>query len=400
MIEGDTTAAASPVKEADRALYAPRRYVESLADCLFYHTLDLPDIGTVRGFWDIRGRESDYLGRVDFAGRRVLEVGPGTGQMSFYMERGGANVVVLDAAEDRQWELFWDLYDPVPEEFCGVLELNRGNIERIKNSWWFCHRALGSNARAHYGDAYDVPRGLGEFDISVLACILLHNRNPLRILENCARVTREQIIVVELLQPDQLPQSGCDFNPIGRRWWDTWWRFSPRFFVDVLRSMGFAHSRVTFHTHNHLGSPADLFTVVATRQSLRDPVDSEDRPLRIALTTPVDRLRLIAGEQFHLPVRVANIGAVPIHSFSDQPLMLAYHWRGKAGDVLVWDGLRTALPRVLHPADTEQMLMLIQAPTGAMDCTLELTLVKEGQRWFDSAMQGLPVLVETVVVAS
>jgi hypothetical protein len=204
--------------------------------------------------------------------------------------------------------------------------------------------------------------------------------------------------VVELRLPHQLPQSGCEFNPSGREWWDTWWRFSPKFFVDVLRSMGFPSSRVSFHTQTHLGQPADLFTVVATRQLLADPGDSLDRPLRVALSTPVDRLRIIAGERIHLPVRIANTGAAPIHSFADRPLMLAYHWRSHAGDALVWDGIRTALPRVLHPGDSEQILMLIEAPAAATECTLELTLVEDGRRWLDGTMPNLPLSIQTSVV--
>ncbi|MGH9967680.1 MAG: class I SAM-dependent methyltransferase, partial [Pyrinomonadaceae bacterium] len=76
-----------------QSLFAEPRLVTSTDDCLFYHTLDVPGYGTIPGFWDIRGNESEYLGGVDFTGTRVLEIGPASGQLSFFMERAGAEVV-------------------------------------------------------------------------------------------------------------------------------------------------------------------------------------------------------------------------------------------------------------------------------------------------------------------
>jgi len=50
---------------------APARAGLALADCDFYHTVDIPDHGVVQGQWDLRGREADYLGHVPLAGRSV-----------------------------------------------------------------------------------------------------------------------------------------------------------------------------------------------------------------------------------------------------------------------------------------------------------------------------------------
>src|SRR5262249_38857352 len=41
--------------------FATPRHVTNLDDCIFYHTIDLPEVGTVAGYWDIRGKESQYL---------------------------------------------------------------------------------------------------------------------------------------------------------------------------------------------------------------------------------------------------------------------------------------------------------------------------------------------------
>ena len=52
------------------------------------------------GAWDLRGHEAAYLGGVDVAGKRVLELGPATGYLTFYMERMGAEVVSFEAGFD------------------------------------------------------------------------------------------------------------------------------------------------------------------------------------------------------------------------------------------------------------------------------------------------------------
>jgi hypothetical protein len=54
--------------------YADPRAIRSLSECLFYHSMEIPGYGLVEGQWDLRGRESAYLGGLDFAGKRVLEV--------------------------------------------------------------------------------------------------------------------------------------------------------------------------------------------------------------------------------------------------------------------------------------------------------------------------------------
>jgi len=48
-------------------------------DCLFYQTIALPGYGTIEGCWDHRDHLDAYLGHTDFAGKHVLDVGPGSG---------------------------------------------------------------------------------------------------------------------------------------------------------------------------------------------------------------------------------------------------------------------------------------------------------------------------------
>lgn len=375
-----------------QSLFAEPRLVSNPDECLFYHTIDVPGRGTFKGFWDIRGREQEYLGNVSFAGRRVLEIGPASGHLTFFMEKQQAEVVSIEARDESVWDLFWDVHEPLPPHLETLRVESRKPLNEIKNSYWFCHDAFASKARVHYGTAYELPRDLGEFDVSVMACMLLHNKNPLRIIENCARVTRDEIIIVEPVRQHQLSQSSAEFLPTGDQpWWDTWWGFTPRFFVNVLRSMGFADSTVTRHTQICFDKPQELFTVVARRKQPEDaPVTTS---INVKLGSPVEAVRLQPNSLVNLPLKVTNLGEQPLSSFSTPPLFVSYHWRNSSGDIVVWDGLRTSLPYPLYKGDVEDILVTVQAPAEPGDYVLEITLLHETVRWYDDVIPGLPIAV-------
>lgn len=380
-------------------LFASPRLVMNLDDCSFYHTLDLPDHGTIQGFWDIRGKESEYLGEVVFKNKRVLEIGPATGQLSFFMDARGADVVSIEAADDYASEFFWDFDKSVPDDLEETLKLHREHMEKVKNSYWFSHRALGSKAKVHYGSAYSLPGELGLFDISVLACVLLHNKNPLLILENCARITNDKIIIVEPFRETQFAQSSAEFLPINdRQAWKTWWGFSPKYFIDVLRSMGFTHSKVTFHTQECFDAPAYLFTLVASRSPFEEtPVAG--KPVNVTMESTVERLRMQAGSLTNIPLRVVNLTEAPISSFSVFPIVLSYHWKRKSGEVAVWDGVRTSLPRVMHKGDSDDLFVAVRAPAEPGEYLLEVSMLEEDITWYDDRVGNLPLVIEALVTS-
>jgi hypothetical protein len=75
-----------------------------LADCDFYHSMLIPGVGEIIGLWDLRQTVDDYLGRIDFAGKRVLEIGPASGFLTIEMERRGADVVAVELPEGVGWD--------------------------------------------------------------------------------------------------------------------------------------------------------------------------------------------------------------------------------------------------------------------------------------------------------
>ena len=120
-------------------------------------------------------RVDEYLGNVDFAGQRVLEIGPASGFLTFEMEKRGADVISVEVTDEHGWD-FVPYPDARLEEVFGP---RRIVMQQLKNSYWFSHAALQSKAKVYYGDAYNLPAALGEFDIAVMGAVLLHCRDPL-----------------------------------------------------------------------------------------------------------------------------------------------------------------------------------------------------------------------------
>lgn len=63
--------------------------------------MDIPGYGGVEGEWDLRKGVKEYLGNVDFKGKRVLEIGTASGFLCFYMEGQGAEVVAYDLQRNK-----------------------------------------------------------------------------------------------------------------------------------------------------------------------------------------------------------------------------------------------------------------------------------------------------------
>ena len=236
--------------EYQQALANERREL-SRAECSFYHTVELPGGEVVPGPWDLRGREAEYLGNVDFSGRRVLEFGPASGQLTYFMERAGAQVVAFDVGYDRSIDLH-----PAPGNVdTRKLRLDHARmINEVQNSWWYLHRAYESSAKVVYGDIYSLPGDLGEFDVSVFAAILLHLRSPVAALEQAARRTRDMIVVTEpwAFGQESLLDNVMKIFPFGESGrWTLWWSISAGAVVQILETLGFRKTQVIEHTQLH-----------------------------------------------------------------------------------------------------------------------------------------------------
>lgn len=256
---------------------APVREVASLDECDFYHTVDMPGHGTIQGQWDLRGREATYLGDVNFEGKSVLEIGPASGHLSFWMEAQGARVTAFELGEDHKWDF-------VPFKGVDLVAHHASrkiHLRRLHNSWWFLRAALKARAQAIYGTVYDIEPSLGRFDVVTLNSILLHLRDPLRAIEQAASVCGETIIITDvaeehihqrigwlrhLLSPVMKANHAASFIPRAARSGpiDAWFHMPSALVAEMLMILGFK-TTITKHRHIFKGKAWKLYTVVGRR---------------------------------------------------------------------------------------------------------------------------------------
>ena len=188
-----------------QARLAGEHEVRGLEDCYVYHWFDMPDGRAVPGIYDLRTGWREYLGRADFSGRRVLEIGPASGFLTFKMEQAGAEVVAFDVAPGVTPDI-------MPCEDQAAVERQFAiNTRSVRAAWWYFHREFRSRSKAIYGDVYRMPKDIGTFDTSVMGAILLHLANPFAALTEIARLTTETMIVLRSL-------SKTNVEPVRRRY--------------------------------------------------------------------------------------------------------------------------------------------------------------------------------------
>ena len=217
---------------------------------VWYHAIELPGGQVLPGAWDLRGHEAAYLGGVNVAGKRVLELGPATGYLTFYMEQMGAKVVAFEAGFDVSVDVLPFRGREDPEE---RRRLMQETIDRNHDAWWYLHRTLGSSATFVQGNIYDLPADIGTFDITLVGAILLHLREPWGALSQAARRTTETMIVTEPLQDDEHPPEAniMRFSPSAETHVTNWWSIYPGAVVSMLSRLGFGRTETTMHTQHH-----------------------------------------------------------------------------------------------------------------------------------------------------
>jgi SAM-dependent methyltransferase len=261
-------------------IYAAPMRVTDPAECVFYHTMDVPGYGVIPGNWDLRGSEEVYLGNVDFSGKRVLDAGTSTGFLTFHMEKKGAEVVSYDLSKDFSW-------DVVPLVACDHKAFEARNklfMQKVNNGYWFCHNAYKSKAKVVYGTIYGVPREIGMVDISVVGMILEHLRDPFLALENVLRLTKETVIIAEvypkptmvrrILNGLRLPFELMDaftgpqsrFVPdAAKSLQGVWWYLWPELLRKMIGVLGFEETVTTYHWQKYEGRKWRSYTIVGRR---------------------------------------------------------------------------------------------------------------------------------------
>ena len=254
-------------------IYATPKVVTDLKDCFFYHTMDLPEYGLVQGHWDLRDKIDEYLGHIDFEGKRVLDVGAASGFLGFHAECMGAEVVAFDSSEDYKMDFIPFAGDDVEQE---VLKY-KDTIRRLNNSYWLAHRVYGSEAKVVYGTVYNIPDAIWSVDITLIGAILEHLRDPFLALQNALKLTKEKVIVVErffnckseeeALEHLELAPSMLFLPAFLEKVYNlTWWYLPPSIIKEFIKVLGFETTQLTVHSQwSNIEGEVWFYTLVGQR---------------------------------------------------------------------------------------------------------------------------------------
>ncbi len=94
-----------------------------------------------------------------------------------------------------------------------------------------------------------------------------------------------------------------------------------------------------------------------------------------------------AGALAHARVEVENAGSA---AWRDD-VAVSYHWLDSLGNPIVWDGIRSALPRRVEPGERLEVDLALRAPIPPGRYRLALDLVAEHRAWFGELDGGGPV---------
>lgn len=226
----------------------------SLADCHFYHSMELPRHGTVHGDWDLRGRFDEYIGNVPIEGRTMLDVGTASGFLTFEAERRGAEVTSFDADSADRWQIG-------PGE-----DRDTNYYVKMRNSYTLAYRALNSHAQSVYGDVNQIAASgiVAPHDVVLIAQILVHLRDPITVIEQAATLAKETIIIAEGMVNSEEP-TGIFLGGTARY---TYWHLSRGTYRVWLDRLGFdIKTSNTSHYHcNASNSRHAITTLVAKRR--------------------------------------------------------------------------------------------------------------------------------------
>ncbi len=138
----------------------------------------------------------------------------------------------------------------------------------------------------------------------------------------------------------------------------------------------------------------------ASAETLRLRLTTEGQAgwYRAAFVAPA-ALSFGAGSLNVVEVAITNQGRLSWSSDAQPPFYVSYHWLDEdMRRVVMYDGLRTRLPRTLAPNDTIRVRLPVRAPRRTGRYRLGWDVVQEGRLWF-STEPGAKLTASAVTVS-
>ncbi len=91
--------------------------------------------------------------------------------------------------------------------------------------------------------------------------------------------------------------------------------------------------------------------------------------------------QVASGQTFAVSVTMKNTGWQQWDSAAVPPMFASYHWKDARGGAVVYDGVRTALPKAVEPGESVTVEVQVHAPAQPGQYRLSLDLVHESVTW-------------------
>ena len=156
-------------------------------------------------------------------------------------------------------------------------------IKKIRNAYWYAHKAFNSKSKLILSHVNDLPAELGIYDISLMCSVLMHIQNPFFAMQNMLRHTKEKAVITELggytrrksfrniirnlirktMSPPKVPSMTYLPRP-GKKPF-VWWKLSPEIISNMASTLGFEKNTITYHKQTVDKHNTWFFTVVCER---------------------------------------------------------------------------------------------------------------------------------------
>ncbi len=156
---------------------------------------------------------------------------------------------------------------------------------------------------------------------------------------------------------------------------------------DILGDFGSGPSRKLLKKHDSIfaicsNEPLDKNNTISILT--QQPLDRQALDVKIKVLDRVFQLE--AGKKTVLTVEIENNSKERLASLSPFPIYISYHWKNKnKGEYALFDGVRSMLNPPLAQNSTGVYKVDIIAPKERGSYILEISMVQEGQFWFEEA---------------
>lgn len=258
-------------------------------NCVFYHVQEIPGITKPTiGLFDLRKNINQLLGNCNFKNKKVLELGPASGFITFYLESLGAKMTCIDLSIKKDK---WDTVPHANKDWKKIQNQAMKELSKLRNAFWFAHKQHKSKAKLIETHINNLPKSTPIQDYGLVATVLLHIQNPFLALQIMSSKVKEKMIISDFIDDMGIVSTKKRFKisnvakSISSKYfnkntltkflprnsdpnlnYDTWWKLSPMTIVEMMKILGFEKEQYLEHVQYCNGKPIDMYTIVFRRK--------------------------------------------------------------------------------------------------------------------------------------